>query len=166
MGSGAQLSHLPMLLVPALAGGAALARERTRAAASTRAGQSWLWLLVSASVVAAIVHGAVAPEHFEESPLYGGFFLATTVAGLGYAVWVLTRPARWLYAAAVGANVSIVALWLTTRLVEVPLGPGAGETEPFGRLDIIASSAEVLCVVAAVALLRKATRRVTGTLVR
>jgi hypothetical protein len=123
-------------------------------------------LLVTASVVAAIVHGAVAPEHFEESPIYGGFFLATTVAGLGYAVWVLSRPARWLYAAAIVANASIVALWLTTRLVEVPVGPGAGETEPFGSLDIIASSAEALCVVAAVVLLRTATRKGTGTLVR
>jgi hypothetical protein len=115
---------------------------------------AWLWLLVIATLAAAVVHAWVAPEHFEESPLYGGFFLATTVAGLGYAAWVLSRPARWLYAAAVVANVAIVALWLMTRLVEVPVGPGAGETEPFGTLDIVASSAEVLCVVAGIALLR------------
>jgi len=114
----------------------------------------WMWLLVLATVVAAVVHGMVAPEHFQESSLYGGFFLATTVAGLGYAAWVLSRPARWLYTAAVIANISMVALWLTTRLIEVPVGPGAGETEPFGALDLVASSAEVLCVIAAVTLLR------------
>ena len=155
MGSAGHLAHLPMLVVPALAGGAALARERrlVTPALSEPARGRWLWLLVTASAVAAVVHAMVAPEHFEESPLYGGFFLATTVAGLGYAVWVLSRPARWLYVAAVVANVAIVALWLTTRLVEVPVGPGAGETEPFGRLDVIASSAELLCVVAAVVLL-------------
>ena len=118
-----------------------------------------LLLLVLGTLVAAVVHAWVAPEHFRESPLYGGFFLATTAAGVGYAVWVLSRPARWLYAAAVAANVAIVALWLTTRLIEVPVGPGAGETEPFGRLDIIASTAEVLCVVTAIALLRRSGRQ-------
>jgi len=121
---------------------------------------AWRWLLVIATVAAAVVHAKVAPEHFREWTFYGGFFLATTIAGLGYAVWVLTRPARWLYVAAVVANVGIVALWLTTRLIEVPVGPGAGETEPFGRLDIIASSAEVLCVIAAIALLRRSGRQV------
>ena len=133
-------------------------RQSAYANGQTRAG--WLVLLVVATLVAAVVHAMVAPEHFQESSLYGGFFLFTTVAGLGYAVWVLTRPARWLYAAAVVANVAIVALWLTTRLIEVPVGPGAGETEQFGRLDIIASSAEVLCVIAAVALLRRSSRQV------
>lgn len=121
---------------------------------------AWTWLLVLASLVAAVVHAKVAPEHFHEWVGYGAFFLATTLAGIGYAVWVLTRPARWLYAAAIVANIAIVALWLTTRLIEVPMGPGMGETEPFGRLDIIASSAEVLCVVAAVALLTRSLRQV------
>jgi len=167
MGSATHLTHLPMLVVPALAGGAALARERRlRPPRDERMPGQSLWLLVLATVVAAVVHAMVAPEHFEESALYGGFFLATTVAGLGYAVWVLSRPTRTLYVAAVIANVSIVALWLTTRLIEVPVGPGVGETEPFGTLDIVASSAEVLCVVAAVVLLRTAVKKGTGTLVR
>lgn len=117
-----------------------------------------LSMLVLSTIVAAAMHASVVREHFMESSLYGGFFLATAVAGFGYAVWVLTRPARWLYAAAVVANVAIVALWLTTRLIEVPVGPGAGETEPFGTVDIVASSAEVLCVVAAVALWRQGSK--------
>src|SRR5438309_7575091 len=99
----------------------AIALHRARSARTDAS----LWLLVLATLVAAVVHAQVAPEHFKESPLYGSFFLGTAVAGLGYAVWVLSRPARWLYAAAVAANVSILALWLFTRLIAVPVGPGA-----------------------------------------
>jgi hypothetical protein len=102
-----------------------------------------------ASTVAAVVHVLVAPEHFAESRLYGWFFVATAAAGFGYAVWVLVRPSRWLLRTGVVANAAIVSLWLFTRLVAVPVGPGAGETEPFGALDVLASSAEVVVVLAA-----------------
>ena len=83
-----------MLLLPLVAAGIALARERRSSgrAATSRAG--WLWVLATASVVAAVVHAMVAPEHFGESGLYGTFFVATTVAGLAYAVAVLAKPVR------------------------------------------------------------------------
>ena len=108
-----------------------------------------LVLMSAASVVAAVVHGWVAPEHFGESALYGAFFVGTAVAGSGYAALVLTRPTRGVLFAGVGGNAAIVALWLVTRLVAVPLGPGAGETEPFGALDVLATGAELVAVVAA-----------------
>ena len=150
-----------MLLLPLLAAGIALARERRSSgrAATSRAG--WLWVLATASVVAAVVHATVAPEHFAESALYGTFFLATTVAGFAYAVLVLAKPSRPVLLVGVAANAAIVALWLITRLVEVPVGPGAGEREAFGVMDVVASSAEVLCVVAAMTLLR-AVRNLTA----
>lgn len=103
----------------------------------------------AASLVAAVVHALVAPEHFAESPLYGWFFVTTAVAGAGYAVAVVVRPSRRLLLSGAAANAAIVGLWLITRLVAVPLGPGAGETEPFGAADLIASAAELVAVAAA-----------------
>ena len=145
----AGLTGLPMLLLPVLAGGAAVVRDRRPDA------QPWLLVLAASSVVAAVVHLWVAPEHFGESALYGAFFLATAVAGFGYAAWILARPTRRLLLAGTAANTAIVGLWLVTRLVAVPLGPGAGETEPFGALDVLASGAElvalVVCLVALLA---------------
>jgi hypothetical protein len=84
----AGLSGLPLLLLPALAGGAAVVRDRRPAAPPL------LVLLAAATVVAAVVHVWVAPEHFAESALYGTFFVATAVAGIGYAALVLARPTR------------------------------------------------------------------------
>ena len=159
MGSGSvDLAALPMLVLPVMAAGAALAREKRSARAAT-AGGGWLWVLGAAAVVAAVVHAIVAPEQFGESVLYGTFFLVTTVAGLGYAVAVLTTPTRPLLVTGLVANAGIVALWLFTRVVEVPVGPSAGEREAFGALDVVASGAELLCVVAAVSLLRAAASR-------
>jgi hypothetical protein len=121
---------------------------------ASRPATAWLPVLALASVVAAVVHAMVIREHFGESALYGSFFLGTTVGGLGYAAVVLLRPIKRVLLVGLVANASIVALWLFTRLVEVPVGPGMGEREAFGVLDVIASGAEVLCVVAAVSLLR------------
>lgn len=139
----AGLTGLPLLMLPVLAGGAALVRQHRPAAPRL------LVLIAAASVVAAVVHVWVAPEHFDESALYGTFFVATAVAGIGYAALVLARPTRGVLLAGVLGNAAIVALWLVTRLIAVPLGPGAGETEPFGALDLLASGAEMVAFGAA-----------------
>ena len=143
----AGLSGLPLLLVPVLAGGAAVLRDRRPDASPV------LVLLAAASLIAAVVHVWVAPEHFAESALYGAFFVATAVAGAVFAAWVIVRPTRALLLAGVVGNAAIVVLWLVTRLVAVPLGPGAGETEPFGALDVLASGAELVALGACVAAL-------------
>lgn len=164
-GMSGTLTDLPMLVVPVVAAAAALVYERRRqqrhavtgaasAAPVTRRGSGWLYVLAVASFVAGVVHAVVCPEHFQEYWVFGAFFLATAVAGIGYAVWVLARPARWLLRAGVVANVGIVALWLSTRLIGLPLGPDAGQTEAFGVMDLVASSAEICAAVAAVMLLR------------
>lgn len=140
----AGLSLLPSLLLPLLAAGAALLRERRTRTAPL------VVVAAAASVVAAVVHAIVVPEHFGESPLYGWFFVLTAVAGFGYAFWLGLRPSRSLLLAGAAANAAIVALWIFTRVVEVPLGPGAGQTEPVGMLDVIASVAELTALAAVV----------------
>ena len=154
------MTSLPMLLVPVLAAGAALLRERRTATPPL------LGAVAAACAVAAVVHALVAPEHFAESALYGWFFVTTAVAGIGYAVAVVVRPSGRLLLGGAAANAAVVGLWLFTRVVAVPLGPGAGQTEPFGVLDLVASGAELVAVAAAVLALRRRPLSVAATRVR
>lgn len=112
-------------------------------------------LVALSSIAAAGVHYVVMPDHFEESALYGTFFLVAATSQLVYAVYLLVRPSRALLAAGAIGNLAIVALWLMTRLVGIPLGPAAGSTESFGGLDILAAIFELTTAVAALALIRK-----------
>jgi hypothetical protein len=107
---------------------------------------------------AAGVHYVVMPDHFDESALYGLFFLITATSQVGYSVLLIAKPSRPLVVVGLLANAAVVGLWLLTRLVAIPLGPGAGETEQFGALDILASSFEVLFLITAAALLVPTTR--------
>lgn len=106
-----------------------------------------------AAVGAAAVHLAVTPQHFEESALYGAFFLVLALVQLAWAGITALRPTRTLLVAGAAANVAVVVLWLATRLVAIPIGPASGTRETFGALDLLASGFEVAAIVgAAVAL--------------
>lgn len=144
-----QIEHLPMLALPVAAAVAAFWRDR---------GRTSLPLLAAAlaTALAAAVHALVIPEHFGESALYGTFFVVLSVTEFAWSVVVVLSPRGWLLRAGAVGNAATVALWLFTRLVEVPVGPGAGETEAFGLLDILASVAEVGAVVAVVAVITRA----------
>jgi hypothetical protein len=114
----------------------------------------WLWGSALASALAGGVHAAVIGEHFAESTLYGAFFLVLTILQFAWAAWLVLRPNRvWLVAGSVAA-VAVALLWLATRTVGIPLGPAAGETEPVGALDTLASAAEVLVAAFGVLALR------------
>jgi hypothetical protein len=111
-----------------------------------------------AGVGAAAVHFAVMPEHFHESWLYGTFFLGTATAQVAWSVVAVTRPGRPVFVMGALANGLVVALWLVTRLVGIPIGPAAGTTEDFGALDLLASAFEVfVSLTAALVLIRGTT---------
>ena len=100
------------------------------------------------SLLAAIIHLLVAPEHFEEWWGYGTFFLASAGAQGLYAVGLLRRPGRPLLLLGMAGNLAIVILWLVTRTSGIPLlGPHAGEIEEVGFLDLACTLVEVGIVV-------------------
>jgi hypothetical protein len=122
---------------------------------AARRGATLLPLVALAGVAAAGIHFVVMPEHFEESTLYGLFFAVTATTQLLYSGWLLARPSRALLTAGAVGNIAIVVLWLVTRLIGIPLGPGAGTTEEFGGLDILASGFELTVAFGAIALIRR-----------
>jgi len=97
-------------------------------------------------VAAATVHLFVMPAHFAQSALYGSFFLGAAALQLGGAALVLGRPSRAVIDAASAACALIVAIWVVSRLVGVPVGPDHGATEPIGVLDVLATASECLAL--------------------
>lgn len=121
------------------------------------------------SIVAAFIHGAFAPSHFEEWWGYGFFFLGAALAQGVYGLALLTdgfgkrsRPedvasvrARFYVAGIVG-NLAIVALYVVTRTVGIPVfGPAAGEVEEVGAGGVLSKAAELALVAVLVTLVRR-----------
>ena len=67
---------------------------------------------------------------------------------------VAVGRSRIVVAAVALGNAATICLWLSTRLIEIPLGPNAGATEAFGVLDVTASVFEFVVVAGCVAALR------------
>ena len=101
-----------------------------------------------------MIHLWVISEHFEEWWGYGLFFLIATIAQALYAAILLHWPGQKLMIAGIVGNSAIILLYLVTRTVGIPFfGPGAGEIEEVGLLDVGATVAEAALVVALGALL-------------
>ncbi len=103
-----------------------------------------LYAAAALSLVAALVHLWVMPEHFREWWGYGAFFLVSAVAQVLYVPLLLRRPSRAILLLGVGGNLAIVSLYLLTRTVGIPLfGPHAGEVEGAGFMDLCATTSEL-----------------------
>ena len=137
--------HVLPLLVPVLAVTGVFLPDLVRAQAR-RSG--WLLTAALASVASAVVHLAVAPEHFEESAVYGVFFVVLGLFQLAYAGLVLLRPTRRSVVVGVLSSCGAVALWAVTRTTGLPFGPFAWQPEGVGPLDLIAVTSELLVVLA------------------
>jgi hypothetical protein len=108
-----------------------------------------LYAAAALSLVAALIHLWVMPEHFREWWGYGAFFLASAVAQVLYAPLLLRWPSRTILLLGVGGNLAIVSLYLLTRTVGIPLfGPHAGEVEGAGFMDLCATTSELGIVAA------------------
>ena len=115
-----------------------------------------VYLAAGLSLLAALSHLWAMPEHMREWWGYGAFFLASAVAQGAYGT-ILTRwPRRSLFVVGIGGNLSILALYLLTRTVGIPIfGPHAGEVEGLGLVDAWAAASELGIVFALGALLMR-----------
>ena len=108
-----------------------------------------LYAAAALSLVAALIHLWVTPEHLEEWWGYGAFFLVSAVAQALYAPLLLRRPDRAILLLGVAGNLAIVSLYLLTRTVGIPFfGPHAGESEGVGFTDLCATTSELGIIVA------------------
>ena len=112
-------------------------------------------LLVGMLLGAAVIHAAILPEHFEEWPAAGWFFVGLTLAELAVAGLILSRARERAALLAAGA-LSVVPLvaWLWSRTVGLPFGPESGVAESVGVPDVLACVLEVGALLAVWALLK------------
>ncbi len=126
-----------------------------------------LYAAAALSLVAALIHLWVMPEHFAEWWGYGAFFLVAAAAQALYVPLLLRWPKRAVLLAGIAGNLTIVVLYLLTRTVGIPLfGPEAGEIERVGFADVCATTSEVgIAIALSVALLWESTPERRRTIV-
>jgi hypothetical protein len=106
-------------------------------------------LAAALSLLAALIHLWVTPEHLEEWWGYGAFFLIAALAQGLYGAALLRWPSRPLLLLGIGGNLAIIALYVVTRTAGIPLfGPHAGEVEAVGIIDLCATTSELGIVIA------------------
>lgn len=108
-----------------------------------------LYPAAALSLIAALIHLWVIPEHFEEWWGYGAFFLVAAIAQGSYSAALLRWPGQRLLLLGIVGNSLIILLYLLTRTVGIPFfGPEAGEIEELGFVDVCATTSEVALIVA------------------
>lgn len=120
-----------------------------------------LYLAATLSLVAALIHLWVMPEHFEEWWGYGTFFLGSAAAQWLYVPVLLLWPNRTaVLLLGIGGNLAIVVPYVITRTVGIPFfGPHAGEVEGMGLADLCATASElgIVCALGGVLMMRRLT---------
>lgn len=111
------------------------------------------------SVAAGLIHAIAMIDHLSHFWLFGVFFLVLTYGQVLWGIALLRGRAtdRRLRLGAL-ANLAIVAIWLVTRTLGVPIGPDAGDREPIGPMDVAAMLDQLVLVAYVGLLLRPALR--------
>ena len=118
----------------------------SNAAAERRSDRRRAVVVVAAvgSLIAAGVHAAVGPAHFHEALRFGIFFVIASLTQTGWAVLLVRRPSRAMFAIGVAGNVGMVVLWTITRTVGLPFH--LADVESVGMVDVIATTAELVTI--------------------
>ena len=114
---------------------------------------------LAASLGAALIHLAVAPEHLDELGAWGWAFIVAAFLQSAVAVAMLARPTRAIAIATVVLNIGMIAAWAWSRIVGLPFGPDAWVPEAIGRADALCIALEGIALVAMLGWLRLAGRR-------
>jgi hypothetical protein len=108
--------------------------------------------VILACAISAGIHGALAPDHFNEGAGAGLGFVASAVALAGVAVWLTARPAsRLALAAAAGVFLGLLASYALAVTSGLPLLHP--EPEPIDGLALATKAIEAVGLAAASSLL-------------
>lgn len=112
--------------------------------------------LVIASVAAAgsaLVHFAIAPEHFAEWWGFGLFFVLCAEVQLGWALLLGRIRSNRMLAVGLVGSLALVAVWALSRSSGLPFGPEAGVPEEIGVPDLVSVALELLTAAACISAL-------------
>ena len=107
--------------------------------------------LVIASVAtagSALVHFAVAPEHFAEWWGFGLFFVLCAEVQLGWALLLGRIRSNRMLAVGIAGSLALVAVWALSRTTGLPFGPEPGVPEEIGLPDVVSVVLELITAAA------------------
>jgi hypothetical protein len=110
--------------------------------------------LALASLGASATHVIAGPAHFHEATAFGLFFLAAAAFQAVWALALIRRASRVLLIVGAAGNAGLLAVWLVTRTIGLPIGPRIWRPEAIGPPDALASLLEVAVVVGSLWLMR------------
>jgi hypothetical protein len=113
-----------------------------------------LFIACGLSWVTALIHAQAAIQHVAEYLLYAVFFVLLATAQVLWGIAVYRSPSRRLLIAGAAMSLAVVALWIASRTIGLPIGPDPGSPEPVGAIDVVATTNEVLLAVLVVLQLR------------
>jgi hypothetical protein len=105
------------------------------------------------SIAAGAINLAAAATVGRDSTQNLAFFVVVAAAQLVWGAVALARAPRWWLALGAVGNLVVVATWVASRTVGLPVGEYAGTTLPVGFPDALATALEAVVVVGAAALL-------------
>ena len=132
--------------------------RRLRADRETDRSPALLNSAVLLTLGAAAIHFAVVPEHLDEFPLYGVFFIGLGLAQVGMAAAIAVVPSRRLFAIAAAGTAAVMGLWLFSRTVGLPVAPIPWRPEAVGFTDVVATLLEGISVIQFLRLFRRPRR--------
>ena len=129
----------------ATAGAAAPGREVAGSAAGPISAtlDDTLFLAVVLSWTAAAIHVVAAYSHAGESSLHAVAFTLVAVAQLAWGVAVYRGAGSSVLASGAVLSLAVVAAWIASRTVGLPLGPEAWTPEPVGIHGLLATADEI-----------------------
>ncbi|MEU4686422.1 hypothetical protein [Streptomyces xinghaiensis] len=116
-------------------------------------------LAAFASLGAAAIHFASAPDHYAEWWAAGVFFYAVGAFQAGWALAALRARGTAALLLGLAAHAAVIATWVVSRTAGMPIGPGAGMPEDITRAGITATAFEAVVCLALLALLRRRSPR-------
>jgi hypothetical protein len=118
--------------------------------------------LCAISLIAGAIHSVAATDHFAEHWLHGTVLLAIAIAQLGWGVWVYATAAPAAFRTGIALSAGVASIWVASRTVGLPVGPGTWRPEAAGVADIAATALEALIAVMCAAFLAASRRRGSG----
>ena len=134
-----------------------------------------IYLAALLSLVVGVVHAMVTVEYWNEWWGYGAFFIMAALGQMAYGLLLLLQPwrydatggvngggyqtARRVFMAGAVLNACIIALYIVTRTVGIPVfGPEAGRVEPVSALSLIVQIAQLALVLCLARVIRRGDR--------
>jgi hypothetical protein len=131
-------------------------REPSESPAAYTARETLLLLIAALAVTGGLIHIGAGVDHFQEYPPYTVAFTILAGTQIGWAAMIVRRPSDRLLLFGCVFNLAIIALWVASRTVGVPIAPQPWVPEAIGVADAIETVGEIVVVFALLCLLMSA----------